>query len=193
MTPLLSVENLALVRGERALAAGLRFSAAPGDVIEITGPNGAGKTSLLRALAGFLRPAEGAVAPADRAERLHYLGHRDGLKPSLSVAAHARFWADLYGGNRAAVADALSRVGLAAFADLPARVLSQGQARRLALTRLLTAQRPIWLLDEPAAALDAAGKALVRDLIVAHAAAGGTAIAAVHETLGVAQARTLAL
>ncbi len=186
----LSVEGLALVRGGRLVFEGLAFAAGPGAFVALTGPNGSGKTSLLRAMAGFLRPAAGAIRGASP-ERIHFVGHRDGLKPALSAAAHGRFWAGLLGGAEAAIEPALARVGLAG--DLPARILSQGQQRRLALARLLIAPRPFWLLDEPAAALDSSGKALLGELIDAHRAAGGVVIAALHEHLAVTPTRTLAL
>lgn len=189
----LSIQDLALARGDRVLFKDLNLTAEPGAVIEITGANGAGKTSLLRAIAGFLRPLTGRIEAPDRAETIHFLGHRDGTKPSLSVISHAQFWAALYGGEEARCEIALQRLGLFPLADLPARALSQGQSRRLALTRLITAPRKIWLLDEPTAALDAAGKALVRDLIAEHAAAGGITLAAVHEPLGAPGARGVLL
>ncbi|MGE3143872.1 MAG: heme ABC exporter ATP-binding protein CcmA [Hyphomonadaceae bacterium] len=182
----IAARALGLARGGRLLFSDLSFAAAPGAFIEVRGPNGAGKTSLLRALAGFLRVDVGAVeidaeAPA---QALHYLGHRDGLKPALTARAHARYWAGLLGGEGAGAEAALARVGLSSLADAPARIFSQGQARRLALARLLAAPRPLWLLDEPAAGLDAAGKALLAGLIEAHCAAGGVAVAALHEPLG---------
>jgi heme exporter protein A len=193
----LAVEHVGLVRGGRTLFEGLSFSAPPGSFLEIVGPNGAGKTSLLRAIAGFLRPAAGAILaneagaaldPETRMTRLHFLGHRDGLKPALSVRAHLAYWAEALAGEGAGrpLDQALGAVGLGAHAELPARVLSAGQGRRLALARLIAAPRPLWLLDEPAAALDTAGKALLVDLVGAHCAQGGVALAAVHEPLGLA-------
>lgn len=187
----LSVEDLAVARGGRRIAERIGFNAGPGDYVEITGPNGAGKTSLLRVLAGFLRPLEGRVTmssnfgPIDRDEQalcMHLIGHRDGLKGPLSVAEHMAFWAGLYeGGDEAAV---LERVGLKPLAERPARTLSAGQARRLALSRLLLAQRPVWLLDEPAATLDIAGRAWLLGLVSDHLASGGIVVAAVHDPIG---------
>ncbi len=184
--PKLRVENLALARGGRVLFEALSFEAGAGAYVEIHGPNGSGKTSLLRALAGFLRPLAGKVvfdnieAPA---LALHLVGHQNGLKSAASARAHLRYWAGLFG---AAPSEApLARLGLSRCADLPVRVLSQGQARRLALARLLIAARPIWLLDEPAAALDADGRAVLGDFIQAHCAEGGLVLAAVHEALGI--------
>jgi len=184
--PSLRVEALSLARGGRVLFEGLSFAASAGDYVEVRGPNGAGKTSLLRAIAGFMRPRAGAImftGAEEPALGLHYVGHQNAVKGAASVAAHLRYWAGLFGvagGERFA----LDCLGLARQADLPARVLSQGQARRLALARLVLAPRPIWLLDEPAAALDAAGRDVLIALIASHRAQGGLALAAVHEDLG---------
>ena len=164
----------------------------------VHGPNGSGKTTLLRSIAGLIRPAEGHIRlgeaqdAEDRGALVHLLGHRDGLKGQLTPAAHPRYWAGLFAGDPAKAEPALQRVGLSGFAHLPARVLSQGQSRRLALTRLLVAPRPVWLLDEPAAGLDKAGKKLLIDLIDRHIGEGGLVLAAVHEPIGLA-ARSLAL
>ncbi len=191
----LKVENLAVARGERVLFADLSFSAGPGDFIEIRGANGVGKTSLLRAVAGFLRPAAGRVViegVEEPALALHVLGHRDGLKSPLDARAHVGFWGGLLGGAGDGMA-ALRQVGLEKIADLPARALSQGQGRRLALARLLVAPRPIWLLDEPAAGLDAAGKAMLAGLMDEYRSEGGMVLAAVHEPLGPSPSQTLGL
>jgi heme exporter protein A len=181
------------------IVSGLNFELAPGAHAALVGPNGAGKTSLLRTLAGFLKPAAGRIALAGEAEdrglKLHLLGHRDGLKAPLTARAHLAFWRDLLGaGSDALDAEAaLSQVGLAASADLPVRMFSAGMGRRLALARLLAAPRPVWLLDEPAAALDAAGKAILDGLITRHCATGGVVIAAVHEPLGAPTSHTIRL
>src|SRR5262249_32196497 len=151
--PGISVHDLAITRGGRALFEALSFAISSGGYAEIRGPNGAGKTSLLRAIAGFLRPNAGQIAfehIEEPATALHYLGQLNALKPAASVSAHLRYWTGLLGGDEG---DVLGRVGLDKIADLPVRALSQGQARRLALGRVLVAPRPIWLLDEPAAAL----------------------------------------
>lgn len=183
--PGISVHDLAIARGGRVLFENLSFAVQSGGYAEIRGANGSGKTSLLRAIAGFLTPRAGEIAFAhveEPSEALHYLGHLNGLKHALSVSAHVRYWGGLLGGGNER--DALARVGLRRIADLPARALSQGQARRLALARLLVAPRPIWLLDEPAAALDASGRAMLSELISTHCAGGGVVLAAVHEPLG---------
>ncbi len=193
MTALLVAENLCIARGGRRLIEDLSFEAAAGAQVEVRGANGSGKTSLLRAIAGYLRPRAGGVrfpGAEEPALALHFVGHQNALKGAASAGAHARYWAGLFGG---AAGDALERVGLGAYADLPARVLSQGQARRLSLARLLVAPRPIWLLDEPAAGLDQAGRELLGALIDTHRAAGGLVIAALHEDLGGAPTQTLTL
>jgi heme exporter protein A len=182
----LIVERLALARGGRLLFDELSFEARAGAFIEVRGPNGSGKTSLLRALAGWLRPKAGRIqfqGVDEPALALAYLGHRDGLKGPLSAQAHVRAWTGLLSGDPLRCDAALTRTGLSGAKNLPARVLSQGQQRRLALARLIAAPRPIWLLDEPSAALDASGKALVAALIGDHARSGGIVIAAAHEAI----------
>jgi heme exporter protein A len=188
----LRVEGLALSRGGRVLFEGLSFAADAGAYVEVRGANGAGKTSLLRAIAGFLKPFAGTLAlrgAEDRQSSLHYVAHANALKPNATVASHARYWAGLFGG--VLDSDVLARVGLSGLEEREARTLSQGQARRLALSRLLIAPRALWLLDEPAAALDASGHALVSELIETHRARGGIVVAAVHEPLGPTPSQTL--
>lgn len=191
--PTIRVDALSVARGGRVLFDGLSFTAEPGAYLEIRGGNGAGKTTLLRTLAGYLKPRAGRIAfdnAEDPALKLHFVGHQNGLKPTISVASHLRYWTGLFGG----VGDAdvaAEKLGLAALLERPARTLSQGQARRLSLSRLVLAPRPIWLLDEPAAALDANGKAMLAAIIDAHRAAGGLVVAAVHEPLGPTPSQTL--
>ncbi len=204
----LEVEGLALERGGARLAGAVSFRAGPGEYVEIVGPNGAGKTTLLRTLAGLVKPAEGRItlasnlgplAAEDRAASLHLLGHRDGLKGALDVSAHVRFWEALYGGtDRAGTGRAetegpetegtsvLALLGLEGLSARPAATLSAGQARRLALARLLIAPRPLWLLDEPAAGLDLEGRARLLGLVGDHLEGGGIVVAAVHEPIGAA-------
>jgi heme exporter protein A len=184
--PSIRVEALSIARGGRVLFEGVSFAASPGAYVEVQGSNGSGKTSLLRALAGFLRARAGQIA-FDGVEEpvlaLQYVGHANALKREASVREHLHYWAGLFGG--AASEDYVSKMlDLGRVLALPVRVLSQGQARRLALARLIVAPRPIWLLDEPAAALDDAGKAVLNELIASHRASGGLVVAAVHESLG---------
>jgi heme exporter protein A len=188
----LTAADLACVRGGRMVFAGVAFSVAAGEALLLTGRNGAGKTTLLRLIAGLLAPAAGVIAldggdaEASVPEQAHYLGHRDALKPSLSVIENLTFWgAYLASAGRGgdAVA-ALAAVGLGELASLPAGYLSAGQRRRLSLARLLAAPRPIWLLDEPTAALDVVAQARLADLMRAHLAGGGLIVAATHGPLG---------
>lgn len=184
--PSIRVEALTLSRGGRVLFENLTFAAASGAYLEVHGSNGSGKTSLLRAVAGFLKPTGGRIVFDSVDEPVlatHYVGHANGLKREASVADHLRYWAGVFGG--AASEDFVAQtLDLGRVLSLPVRALSQGQARRLALARLIVAPRPIWILDEPAAALDEAGKAVLNELIASHRANGGLALAAVHEPLG---------
>ena len=193
--PSVRVEGLSLARGGRVLFEDLSFAVLSGGYVELRGANGAGKTSLLHALAGFLRPRAGSIAYDNIAEpalALHVVGHASALKPTANVRSHLRYWAGLLGGAFDED-DILSRVGLSGLSDRPASTLSQGQARRLALSRLLITPRPVWLLDEPAAALDDSGRLLVRTLIETQRANGGVVIAAVHEALGPEPSQTVTL
>lgn len=165
---------------------GLSFAAASGAYVEVQGSNGSGKTSLLRAMAGLLRPHAGTITfdgVEEPALALHYVGHANALKREASVRDHLQYWAGLFGGapSEDFVAQMLD---LGRVMSLPVRVLSQGQARRLSLARLIVAPRPVWLLDEPAAALDEAGKAVLNEMVASQRACGGVVVAAMHEPLG---------
>jgi heme exporter protein A len=188
----LEVENLAAVRGLRVLIEGLSFRVSGGEALELRGPNGSGKSTLLRILAGLTRQHAGTVKFTGAGEdvAVHYLGHADAVKPAESALEQARFWASYFGRPREAAQAALDRVGLAQRFDVPGRGLSAGQKRRLALARLLIEPRPVWLLDEPTAALDVEGKKLVLDLVAEHRLTGGMAIAAIHGD-GFQNSRTL--
>ncbi len=185
------------MRGGREVFAGLSFTVAAGELLAVTGPNGAGKSTLLRLIAGLIPPAAGEIVlePASEQKtgsRLHYVGHLDGLKGGLTVRSNLQFWADLWR-SPGAVDAALAAVDLEGLAELPVAVLSAGQRRRAALARLKLAERPVWLLDEPATALDAAAEARLGSLIGEHLAAGGIVIAATHLDLPVKPTATLAL
>jgi heme exporter protein A len=187
----LSGRGVRCVRGGREVFSPLDFEASSGEALAVTGPNGAGKTSLLRLIAGLLTPSAGSIAleggeaELSLAEQAHYLGHRDALKPALSVAENLAFWRDFLSGEAGDANKNLTAVGLDHAAHLPAAFLSAGQRRRLSLARLLTVKRPIWLLDEPAAALDFAGQSLFTGLMRDHLAQGGVIIAATHGPLGI--------
>jgi heme exporter protein A len=196
---MLEARNLACLRGDRAVFAGLAFALAPGEALLLTGANGAGKSTLLRILAGLLAPAEGEVLwrgadiaedPAAHARRLRYVSHQDAQKPALTVTENLAFFARLQGG---AVGPALAALALTPLADLPARVLSSGQKRRLALARLALAPAPLWLLDEPTTGVDAASVERLRPLLAAHRAAGGIVVAATHIPLPLDAPRELRL
>lgn len=195
----LRVWDLTIERGGRRVIAGLSFEAR--GALIVTGPNGAGKTSLLRALAGFLPieaggfALEGGDGERTVGEQAHYLGHADGVKSALTAGENLAFAAAILGGDssRAAQLAALHALGLAHVIDFPARLLSAGQRRRTALARLLVAKRPLWLLDEPITALDAAAQAALGDIMRAHLEGGGILVAAAHGALGLDGAQELKL
>jgi heme exporter protein A len=194
----LAASDLVCVRGGRTVFSGLSFAVDAGAALVISGPNGAGKSSLLRLVAGLVRPTGGSLAfdggDADLtiSEQAHYLGHQDALKPALSVLENLAFWMRYFGGDTA-LPDALAAVGLAAIADIPAAYLSAGQRRRLSIARLIVAKRPIWLLDEPTTALDIAAQAMLATLMAGHLTGGGLILAAAHGPIGLDGAAELRL
>jgi heme exporter protein A len=200
----LSGRGLSCVRGGRRVFSGVSFSIAAGCALVLTGPNGAGKSSLLRVIAGLIRPVAGKVVleggdpELSVAEQCHYVGHLDPLKPALTVTENLAFWACFLNGARAAdgaalIARGLDAAGLADLAEMPAGYLSAGQRRRLSLARVLAAPRPVWLLDEPTTALDAASQERLQTVMHAHLAGGGLIVAATHAPLGLAAPEELQL
>jgi heme exporter protein A len=189
----LHAEDLALQRGERMLFRRLELRVCAGEAVALTGANGAGKTSLLRAIAGFIRPSagritfEGAtgslVVEDARRAGCHLVGHQDGLKPGRRARDELLFQAHWHGGSTAGALAAADRLGLTRLLALEIRVLSAGQRRRLALARLIASPRPLWLLDEPLAPLDAASRTLLGAVMAEHLASGGLIVAAVHDPL----------
>lgn len=195
----LAAHDILCLRGGRIVFRDLSFRLAPGEALLVSGPNGAGKTSLLRQIAGLLPLAagelhlDGAGPDAVLPELCHYVGHADAVKASLSVSENLAFWADFLNEDGAGLKRALAAFGLTPLADLPAGLLSAGQKRKLALSRLFAAPRPIWLLDEPQSSLDAASVKLLDLAIKDHLAAGGIAVVASHTPLKTKFAHELAL
>jgi len=189
---MISVAGLTLSRGERVLFRDLSFDLAAGEAVALTGANGAGKTSLLRALAGFIRPDAGTIAFADadpaeaRRRHIHWLGHLDGLKGARRARDELAFQAQWLGADADGIAAAIDLLALEPLLDLEVRQLSAGQRRRLAFARLIATPRPVWLLDEPFAPLDARWRAALGLLMQAHVDKGGSILAAVHDPLPVA-------
>ena len=198
----LSIEGLAVQRGDRMLFRGFELALAAGEAVALTGANGAGKTSLLRAVAGFIQPTAGEIGFAgaagaldtDTARRrgIHLLGHLDGLKTARSARAELMFQVLWTGGDAPAALAAAAELGLERLLDLEVRKLSAGQRRRVALARLIASPRPLWLLDEPLAPLDTRHRDLFGQVMTRHLSRGGLVLAAVHDPLPVA-ARTVEL
>lgn len=194
MIATLSITDLALQRGERLLFHGLGFEIAAGEAVALTGANGAGKTSLLRAIAGLLRPEAGEIAFRDadanriepetaRAHEVHLLGHLDGLKGQRTAREELMFQSRWLGHSHHGIDHAIETLGLAPLLDLEVRKLSAGQRRRLALARLIGSPRALWLLDEPLSPLDARWREVAGVLMEHHLASGGLILAAVHDPL----------
>lgn len=192
-------QHLVCVRGERPVFGGVDFRVVSGQALLLKGPNGSGKSSLMRILAGLLSPAGGALTWAgepvfdaldEHRQRLHYVGHMDGIKPAATVAEHVAFWAHLRGADQPD-ADALSKVGLEGLADVPGRFLSAGQRRRVSLARLVATPAPLWLLDEPTVTLDVEATARLEALIAAHRETGGIVVVATHTDIKMEDATLL--
>lgn len=192
----LRVEGLSAKRGEDLIFHDISFIVAAGEALIVTGPNGSGKSTLLRVLAGLLTPESGTVRLDDISadaghprELCHYLGHRNAMKRELTVAENLSFWksfmGDSPGGSGLGVEQATEALGLGGISHLPFGYLSAGQQRRMAMAKLLVAHRPVWILDEPTAALDAAADRLFAGLVERHLGARGVVVAATHQPLGV--------
>lgn len=202
--------NLGVERGERRIVSGVSFTLGTGEALVVTGENGSGKSTLLRAIAGLLPCAQGGIqfegrrngggaADIDEDARLgeycHYLGHQNGLKAALSVEENLTFWQKFYGANHAAqnmgVEEALETVGMAHVLDIPAGYLSTGMKRRVAIAKLLLSERPVWIVDEPTAGLDAQSTKMFTDIASDFCKGGGILIAATHLPLGLKKTQKL--
>lgn len=194
MTQKLEAHDLTLFRGERCLIEGLSFALDSGEMLLLEGANGSGKTSLLRALAGLLALDEGdirwdgASVASDRQGFRHefaWLGHRTGLKLDLTPVENLRFDTTLRPRNTREFGEVFERLGITRLANLPVRLLSAGQQRRVALARLLLADVPLWLVDEPFTNLDREGRQLVVDLVSEHLEGSGMCVMAAHQDVDV--------
>ncbi len=182
-------------RGDRHVLRGVNLSAHPGEVVHVAGPNGTGKTTLLRVLSGLLQPEEGEVRwhgtsinrqRDEYGANMSYLGHENALKGDLTAAENLHYGVGVRLKVHAPDIDAvLERVGITRCRDLPARVLSAGQRRRLAMARVLLAAAPLWVLDEPFTNLDVKGVAELSAFIGEHARQGGTVVLAAHQSLAI--------
>ncbi len=192
---MLDVTNLACVRGDRPLFQNLSFGLKPGELLHIVGANGSGKTTLLRTLCGLSQPAAGEIRwrsadihalGDDYRRQLAYVGHHNGIQGELTARENLLVAACLAGATGVADADAvLAQVGLAAYRGFAAKILSQGQKRRLALARLVVARKPLWVLDEPLSALDARSSATMTALLSDHLAGDGLVVITSHQDLAI--------
>jgi heme exporter protein A len=189
----LTVEKIHIWRGDRHVLRGVSLTLNPGELLQVAGPNGTGKTTLLRVACGLLRPEQGRVTWCGRPitgirpqflSALVYAAHEPALKGDLTALENLRYLVGLKRSIRTAELEAaLERTGVAACAQLPVRVLSAGQRRRVALARVLAMRSPLWMLDEPFTNLDAAGSALVTDLLREHVSAAGMALVVAHHEI----------
>jgi len=195
-------ENLMCVRGERTVFHALDFTLSAGGALTLIGPNGAGKSSLLRMMAGLLRPAEGRMLWGEEdaldefdehGARLHYVGHHDAVKPVLTAAENIGFWAHLRDRGEDAIVDALEVFAIQHLYDVPGRFLSAGQKRRVNLARIIAAPAPLWLLDEPTTALDKATIKRLEAAIQKHRDTGGMVVLSTHADVDTPGAKTLNL
>ncbi|GLQ07815.1 heme ABC exporter ATP-binding protein CcmA [Sneathiella chinensis] len=192
LTMSLTATDLTCIRGDRLVFDKAALSLSAGQALWVKGKNGAGKTSLLRVVAGLLKPARGSVCwngidiredPDAYQGHCHYIGHQDALKPVLTARENLTFWSTYAGVSR--VAEALEIFELSRIADMPAGILSAGQKKRTNLARLVASPAPLWILDEPISSLDTHYIRLFADCLAAHLKDGGMALFATHQDLQV--------
>jgi heme exporter protein A len=191
--PALTLTNLAVTRGGRAVLEGVSFTLMSGRALVLRGANGIGKTTLLRTIAGLQPALSGEITTQAEIphEAIAYAAHSDGLKSTLTTRENLAFWGAVFGSDR--VETALDQMALRPLEHRAAMTLSAGQKRRLGLARLLVSGRPVWVLDEPTVSLDAGSVALFAQSLRAHLRLGGAALIATHIDLGVAEAEVLDL
>ncbi len=196
----ITAQELGAERGGERIFSKISFVLESGGCLLVTGPNGSGKSTLLQVICGLLPAFEGHVSMQPVSEKwpglpaaCHYLGHQNGLKPALSVEENLRFWRDFSGEPFLEIEEALDEVGLNGLGHLPFQVLSTGQRRRAAIARLLVNWRPVWVLDEPTAGLDARSEQRFAALMEAHREQGGMIVAATHWPLGLENVQELVM
>ena len=209
MTNYFQAKNISCNRGGKCVFKGLSFSLQSGGALILRGPNGSGKSSLLRMMAGLSTPAAGELFwnkenisqdPFFHRDRIHYLGHFDAVKPALSVRENLAVWQKLRSNSlsgkqeeKKALERALKAFNMIHLVDLPARLLSSGESRRLALARLLANNAALWLLDEPANGLDDNSRQALEKIVSEHQVAGGMVVISVHGPLNLKNTHTLNL
>ena len=192
----LEIKNLSLQRGDRLLVRNLNLTAKAGEALELRGANGSGKTTILRAIAGLHKPKSGTIGfqGASEFENSDYIGilsHLDAIKPNEKIGRQLEFWAEIFCGSNAQISFIAEKLKIKHLLGLMGSSLSAGQKRRVAIARIILTQRPIWLLDEPAAPLDADGRNILGSILQQHLDGGGIIIAAVHDPLPLKNAKIL--